>query len=111
VIQSCLFLKAQPLVQVLPAEETAGELVPIGTQYGRLAEGVVDVAFNDGARIVKDRADIIVAVLGDVQTLVESPVSVGVDELSAPACKRVRTGAIRLGVSAVVGVERSVLQN
>jgi hypothetical protein len=63
-------------VQVLPAEETACDLRPIGSQYGRLAEGVVDVPFDDVARVVKDRADIIVGVLGDVQPLVEGAVTV-----------------------------------
>lgn len=58
-----------------------GVFVPISVENGYLAEGTVDVALDDVARVVKDRRDIIVAILNHTQvfakgtsaSLVEDP--------------------------------------
>ena len=83
VVQTADAVEPAALVQVDPGEGAGRQDVPAGIEDRRLAERVVDVALDDVARVVKERGDIIVGVLGDVQAFVERAVTVGVDRLSA----------------------------
>ena len=71
VVQAARDIEPAALMQVEPTEGAGGERVPAGVEDRYLAERVVDVAFDDVARIVKERGDIIVGVLGDVQPFVQ----------------------------------------
>ena len=77
-IQAARGVEPAALMQVDPGEGAGRQDIPAGVEDRRLAERVIDVAFDDVARIVKERGDIIVAVLGDVQALVQCPITVAV---------------------------------
>ena len=66
------------LVQVEPTEGAGRESVPAGVEDRHLAERVVDVAFDDVARVVKERRDIIVGVLHHPQAFVQRAIAGGV---------------------------------
>ena len=78
VVQPAGGIKPAALVQVEPTEGAGRQDVPAGVEDGHLAEGVVSVAFDDVARVVKERDDIIVGVLGDVKAFVQRAVAVRV---------------------------------
>jgi hypothetical protein len=65
-------------MQMEPIIGTAtGPNIPLRIQHRRLAEGIVDVAFDHVARVVKDRSDIIIRILHHPQALVQCAVAVG----------------------------------
>ena len=78
VVQAARRVVPAALVQVEPADGACSQDVPAGVEDRRLAEGAVGVAFDDVARIVKERHDIIVGVLGNVQAFVQRAVAVRV---------------------------------
>ncbi|MDW8244655.1 MAG: hypothetical protein RMJ88_15720 [Thermogemmata sp.] len=76
-IQPTRGIKPAALVQVEPGEGAGGQEVPVDVEDRHLAERIVNVAFDNVARVVKERGDIIVGVLGDVQAFVQRAVAVG----------------------------------
>ena len=79
VVQTADVIKPAALVQVVPGElRTARTFRPIRVQHRHAAERVVDVAFDDVARVVKDRRDVVVSVLHHPPPLVQSAVAVAV---------------------------------
>ncbi|GIW90147.1 MAG: hypothetical protein KatS3mg109_0579 [Pirellulaceae bacterium] len=77
-IQAARSVKAAALMQVEPGVGAGGERVLVGVEDRRLAEGVVDVAFDDVARVVKERNHIIVGILHHVQAFVQGTVAVAI---------------------------------
>ena len=81
VVQAAGGIESSALVQVEPSESAATRLdVPVLIQHRHAAEGVVGVTLDDVARIVKDRGDIIVGVLGHPQAFIEAAVAVPITQ-------------------------------
>jgi hypothetical protein len=78
VVQAARGIESATLVQVDPAEGARGPLAPIWGENSYLAERIVDVAFDDVARVVKERDNIVVGVLHHPQPFVQRAVAVGV---------------------------------
>jgi hypothetical protein len=83
VVQTADAVEPAALMQVDPGEGAAGAFRSVRIKDRRLAERVIDVPLYHVARVVKDRGDIIVGILGDLQAFVERAFTVGVDRLSA----------------------------
>ena len=78
VVQPARDIEPAALVQVEPTDGAGRESVPAGVEDRYLAEGVVDGAFDEVARVVKERDDTIVGVLHHPQAFVQRAVAVRV---------------------------------
>ena len=77
-VQAARDIEPAALVQVEPTDGAGRESVPAGVEDRYLTKRIVDGAFDDMARVVKERDDTIVGVLGDVKAFVQRAVAVAV---------------------------------